>query len=158
MNETNYKLRIVKNDIEIEVGGDKNFVETKFKKLTNEYFNKTGNNLLSQYPGKVKIKSDKSNISIINFVNQKKPKLTSTELMPVLVYYAKHFERAEQFNEKDMKNLYRRYDISKRPKNIYQAILDVNRFKGYFESVPKAKGFFRLTEAGEHFVEVKLSN
>ena len=77
--------------------------------------------------------------------------------MPVLVYYAKHFEGIEKFNEVDIKNLYRRYDISKRPKKIYQAILDINRNKGYFESVPKDKGYFRLTEAGEHFVEVKLT-
>ena len=77
--------------------------------------------------------------------------------MPVLAYYAKHFEGASQINEDDMKKLYRRYDISKRPKNVYQAIVDTNRYKGYFESVPKSKGYFRLTEAGEHFVEVKLT-
>ena len=96
------------------------------------------------------------NISLIDFVNSKKPKDKATELMPVLVYYAKHYEDAEQFNEDDIRNLYRRYDISKRPKNIYQAIIDISRNKGYFESVLKSAGYFRLTEAGEHFVEVKL--
>ena len=157
MKEINYKLKIVKNNIEIEVGGDKSFVEKKFTELTGKYFNKISDDLLYPCPEKNKSESNNSNTSIISFVSQKAPKSTSVELMPVLVYYAKHFERLEQFNEKDIKNLYRRYDISKRPKNIYQAILDVNRYKGYFESVPKAKGFFRITEAGEHFVEVKLS-
>lgn len=154
MNETNYKLKIVKNNIEIEVSGDKNFVEEKFTELASRYLNEVDNNATCPKS----IKADNNSISIIDFVNQKTPKATSVELMPVLVYYAKHFEKLEQFNEKDIKNLYRRYDISKRPKKIYQAITDINRNKGYFESVPKAKGFFRLTEAGEHFVEVKLSN
>lgn len=156
MNEVNYKLKVVKNGIEIEVGGDKDFVEKKFKELVNEYFGKLDKSNINQENNKSK--TNQEEISLIDFVNQKNPKSTATELMPVLVYYAEHFEGVKQINESDVKNLYRRYDISKRPKNIYQAILDINRNKGYFESVPKAKGYFRLTEAGEHFVEVKLIN
>ncbi|OGK52636.1 hypothetical protein A3D00_01470 [Candidatus Woesebacteria bacterium RIFCSPHIGHO2_02_FULL_38_9] len=155
MTEVFYKLKLVKNNIEIEVCGDKDFVEKKFKELTNDYLNKSINNDLDHKNNE--LKTNKKELSLIDFVNQKCPKSTATGLMPVLVYYAKHFEGIEKFNEVDIKNLYRRYDISKRPKKIYQAILDINRNKGYFESVPKDKGYFRLTEAGEHFVEVKLT-
>jgi len=156
MNEASYKLKLVKDNIEIEVDGDKNFVEKKFEELTKKYIDKIQDNFLELNPGH-KTRKVNPSLSIIEYVDQKKPKSKATELMPVLVYYAKHFESIEQFNEQDIKNLYRRYDISKRPKNIYQAILDINRNKGYFESVPKSKGYFRLTEAGEHFVEVKLA-
>lgn len=156
MNEIIYTLKLVKNNIEIEVGGDKEFVERKFKELANDYLGKLSDND-SDYKNN-ELKTNKKKPSLIDFVNQKGPKSTATELMPVLVYYAEHLEETKQFNEDDIKNLYRRYDISKRPKNVYQAILDINRNKGYFESVPRAKGYFRLTEAGEHFVEVKLTN
>lgn len=155
MSETNYKLKVVKSNIEIEVSGDKEFVESKFKELTNSYFGKQVDNGTAHKNDEFKI--DKEEVSLIDFVNQKGPKSTATELMPVLVYYVKHFEGVEKFNQIDIKNLYRRYDISKRPKRVYQAILDINRNKGYFESVPKDKGYFRLTEFGEHFVEVKLT-
>lgn len=160
MKEQNYKLKLCVNGVEIEVAGDKEFVEKKFNELKAEYCDKDNQNVANiqtLHPEENKNVSNKGNISIIEFVNSKKPKPTATELMPVLVYYFKQYENKEQFNENDIKSLYRRYDISKRPKKIYQAILDINRNKAYFESVPKAKGYFRLTEAGEYFVETKLS-
>jgi len=153
MNDKNYKLRLSINGVEIEAFGDKDFVERNFGNLKSEYLGKE--NKKSSVKNNATNLTDK-NISLIDFVNSKKPKDKATELMPVLVYYAKHYEDAEQFNEDDIRNLYRRYDISKRPKNIYQAIIDISRNKGYFESVLKSAGYFRLTEAGEHFVEVKL--
>lgn len=161
MNGQNYKLKLCVNGIEIEVAGDKEFVEKKFNELKEAYFNKNNQNIVGarvEYSEKDKSIGNKKNMSIIEFVNSKKPKSTATELMPVLVYYAKHYKNMNQFNKVDVKSLYRESDnIRKQPQNIYQAILDISRNYGYFEKVPKAKGYFRLTETpGEHLVETKL--
>jgi len=161
MKSINYKLRLSIRGVEIEVVGDRTFVEKKFNSLVERYLGKGKDAALSvplvqEEDSSGQKSEERSKASIHNFVNTKKPRSLTTELMPVLVYFAKRFEGLGQFNESDIKKLYRRYDISKRPKNIYQAILDINRNKGYFESVPKAKGYFRLTEAGEYFVETKL--
>lgn len=156
MNNENFKMRLSINGVEVEVSGDKTFVINKFSELEQKYINKTSNKQpIDITKGQTLLNASK--LTLIDFIEQKKPKSKATELMPVLVYYFKHFEGYKQFNEDDIKTLYRRYDISKRPKNIYQAILDISRHKGYFESVPKEKGYFKITESGEHFVEVKLS-
>ena len=97
MTEVFYKLKLVKNNIEIEVCGDKDFVEKKFKELTNDYLNKSINNDLDHKNNE--LKTNKKELSLIDFVNQKCPKSTATGLMPVLVYYAKHFEGIEKFNK-----------------------------------------------------------
>jgi len=154
MKETNYKLRFAKNGVEIEVTGDKNFVETHFNDLLNDNLSKLTKDRTGQpAPGN---SSADSKFALRDFVEEKQPKDSATELMPVLVYYAKHHEGLKQFNKNDVRNLYRRYDIHKQPQSVYQAILDTSRNKGYFESVPKAKGFFKLTESGEYFVEAEL--
>lgn len=155
MNDENYKIKLKVNEVEIEVAGNQKFTESKFNELENKYI--CGDGAIDLNIKKSQEMQSKTKLSIIDFVDKKQPKLTATELMPVLVYYYKHFDGINKFNEENIKELYRRYDISKRPKNIYQAILDINRNKGYFESIPKEKGYFRLTESGEHFVEVKLS-
>jgi hypothetical protein len=153
MNNENYKLRLSINSVEVEVCGDKDFVERNFANLKSEFLEKEDKESIARNNLTDLIEK---NVSLRDFVNSKKPKDKATELMPVLVYYAKHYENTEQFNEDDIKSLYRRYDISKRPKNIYQAIIDISRNKGYFESVSKSSGYFKITESGEHFVEVKL--
>src|SRR3989339_281682 len=159
MNEKNYKIKISANGVEIEVGGDKEFVESKFNSLKKELFSHEASSVAKkvkkQNIGEEPKEENFGNTSLIDFVNSKKPKSTATELMPVLVYYAKHYKNLDKFNKSDVKNLYKTSgNIKKQPKNIYQAMVDISRNSGYFENVPKAKGYFRINEAGEYFVEV----
>lgn len=152
MNQVNYKLRISKGGIEVEVGGDKIFVEKNFQDLVEKYLENVDKK------NDIKITSNQPLITLYDFVKQKSPKKTAGELIPVLIYYAKYYKGINAFTEADLKSLYRDYDTSvKRPTNMYQAIQDCARTKGFIAKVKGEKGKFKITEKGESFVDVTLS-
>jgi hypothetical protein len=91
--------------------------------------------------------------SLQNFINKKSPKKTASEEMPVIAYYLGKIDKRKrtEIDEEIIKTAYSFTDRV-RPKRIKQAFVD----SLYFDSVTGKKGFYRLNDDGDYFVEVKL--
>ena len=91
--------------------------------------------------------------SLQQFIDEKEPRKVASEEMPVIAYYLRGIDKRKlpEVDEKIMKVAYKKIDRS-RIKRIRQAFID----SSYFEKVPKKKGFYRLNDDGDYFVEVFL--
>lgn len=91
--------------------------------------------------------------SLQQFINEKEPREVASEEMPVIAYYLRDIDKRKlsEVDEKIMKVAYKKINRS-RPKRIEQAFID----SPYFGKVPKKKGFYRLNDDGDYFVEVFL--
>ena len=87
------------------------------------------------------------------FIDEKEPRKVASEEMPVIAYYLRDINKRKipEVDEKTMKVAYKKIDRS-RPKRIKQAFID----SPYFEKIPKKRGFYRLNDDGDYFVEIFL--
>lgn len=91
--------------------------------------------------------------SLQQFIDEKEPRKVASEEMPVIAYYLREIDKRKlpDVDEKIMKNAYKKINRS-RVKRITQAFRDSR----YFENVQEKKGFYRLNDDGDYFVEVIL--
>jgi len=90
---------------------------------------------------------------LLRLYNEKRPK-SQIAKVTVFAYYLKHFKGKEEFATKDIKGLYEVLRLPL-PKKYSQAIWDASSKRGFVAKTEK-KGLYRITEAGEKFVEEKL--
>ena len=90
---------------------------------------------------------------LLKFYNEKKPK-SQVATVTVFAYYLKHFKGKEEFTTTDIKDLYETLKLPV-PKKYSQAIWDASSKRGFVIKGEK-KGLYKISEAGERFVEEKL--
>lgn len=91
--------------------------------------------------------------SLQQFIDEKEPRKVASEEMPVIAYYLREIDKRKlpDVDEKIMKMAYK--EINRFPvKRITQAFKDSR----YFEKVPGKKGFYKLNDDGDYFIEVIL--
>ncbi|RKX56108.1 MAG: hypothetical protein DRP29_09895, partial [Thermodesulfobacteriota bacterium] len=156
MEQKTYKIRINLQNGEIEVEGDKEFVETEIKTLLEE-FQKLRKVYASLEESAQLEKEQKSILKekkpyIKEFVKEKNPS-TAQETAVVLAYYLKEYERKETFNAEDIKKIWTASGW-KPPKKIWQSVIDGKNRYQWFEEV--SRGEYKISPHGIYFVENEL--
>jgi len=151
MLESNYSIKYRKGDLEIEVHGDKDFVESKFKELFERKLEPVSKK--AEVKIEAAVSEDKKDMSLAEFLNSKQTKGHDDKIL-VFGYYLEKFADESSFNVKDIEKCYQ--EVALPPtKNIptYTTILIK---KGYIMSVPEKKDnkkAWQLTQSGEKYVE-----
>lgn len=150
MLETHYFIKYKKGDLEIEVGGDKNFVEEKFKELLG---------LKYEPPPKREIKEETPvteidrKMSVVEFLKAKSPKSHGDKIL-VFGYFLEKFRECSPFNLNDIEICYKEARLPK-TKNFRPYITQLIR-DGYLmdaEEKKDSKKSWVLTDSGLKYVE-----
>lgn len=145
MSETNYRIRYRKGDFEVEVQGDKDWVEKKFKELTE---------------GKVVTlegitpEVEALPTSLVEFVKAKGNPRKHTDIAIVFSFWLHKKEKMSSFNVDDIERCYTEARIPK-PKNIGDLMNRVQG-RGYLMPAPKKKDNKKawiITTSGEKYVK-----
>lgn len=145
MTNMTYRIRVKKGDLEVEVEGDKQWVEGKFEELTSEksYASVTVESHAQAMPN-----------TLVEFLEAKGNPQKHTELITVFAYWLLKAERMENFNVKDIISCYDKTRRAK-PSNANQIINSNVRYNMFAQASDKKEGYMAwfLTHTGEQFVE-----
>lgn len=150
MIESTYVLRYKKGDIEIEVQGDKAFVEEKFKELLN--LGGQAAEKREKAPAEQITQTEKS-MSLSEFMKRRNPKSHGDKIL-VFGYYLEKIKGYESFNLDDIEKCYQDARLPK-TKNFSLYITRLIR-KGYLmdsEQKKDNKKAWKLTKDGIDYVE-----
>jgi len=144
-NETNYRLKYRKGDFEVDVQGDKTWVENKFKELTEGKL--IG---LEELPPETKGLPT----SLVEFIRAKGNPSKHPDITIVFSYWLHKKEEMSSYNVDDIEKCYDETRISK-PKNIGDLM---NRVQGKGYLMPasekkEGKKAWVITRTGEEYVE-----
>jgi len=149
MLESNYSIKYRKGELEIEVHGDKSFVESKFKEL----FEAKLEAVSKKAEVKVEtIPEGKKEMSLAEFLNSKQPKAHGDKIL-VFGYYLEKQKGYGSFNRDDIEKC---YIDSKTPKTTNIGVYISQLISGgYIMPVEKKdnKKAWQLTTSGETYVE-----
>jgi len=142
----NYRIRMRKGNFELEVQGDKEWVEAKFDELT------TGEN--QEAPAPSEPSEEQIPKTLGEFLEMKHNPQKHTELVAAYAYWLLKAEQKQSFNVKDIISC---YDMTRRvkPKNPNQ-IINVNIRNNLFARASENKDGYKawfLTHTGEEFVK-----
>lgn len=145
MSAVTYRLKLKKGDFEVEVQGDKEWVESKFEKLTTEQISIAGIK-------KAELRGMPQTLG--EFLDQRGNPQKHTEVVAVFAYWLFKVENMESFNVKDIVNCYDKTRKAK-PSNPNQ-IINTNVASHLFaEAGEKKEGYkaWVITRTGEEYVE-----
>jgi len=148
MSETNYKIKYKKGDFELEVQGDKAWVEAKFKELTKSEA------ILQPSVATPETKPLGLPVSLAEFVKSKSSPDQHNVLVVIFGYWLIHKENLKSFNSKDIKKCYDDTRISE-SKNTSQ-YLNYAQGSGYFKRLDEEKDgltAWTITPTGDEYVE-----
>ena len=150
MIETKYVLRYKKGDLEIEVQGDKEFVETKFQELLK--FKIESKEEFQSVTDISRISPDKE-LSLGEFIKQKNPKSHGDKIL-MFGYYLERIKGYESFNIDDIEKCYQDVRMPK-TKNFSPYITQLIREGKIMDSEAKKdnKKAWLLTKDGMEYVE-----
>lgn len=145
MTDIPYRIKLKKGDFEIEVQGDKLWVENKFKELTAKEIGIAGAReaLPRGMPE-----------TIGEFLDQKGDPQKHTEVVAVFAYWLFKVEKMESFNVKDIVECYNKTRKVK-PSNPNQ-IINTNVASYLFAEAEEKKDGYKawvITRTGEEYVE-----
>jgi hypothetical protein len=145
MNETNYRIRYKKDNFEVEVQGDKDWVEKKFGELTTKEI------VVAGAKGK---EVEGMPPTLVEFLGVKGNPKKHTDIMAVFAYWLLKVEKMDSFNVNDVLAC---YDTTKKtkPKNPNQTINNNIGRKVFAEAKEKKdelKAWF-ITDTGQEHVE-----
>jgi hypothetical protein len=152
MSENNYRIRYKKGDLEVEVQGDKAWVEAKFKELTTKEITIVGAKVPQIQGAKIEGKALPS--SLVEFLKQKGSPKRHCDRVTIFGYWLFHKKGMRIFNRADIQKCYSSSRISEST-NTAQIINDVQG-TGYFrrEEEKKDGGIaWTITPTGEAYVE-----
>jgi len=153
MTEQNYRIRIKQDAIEIEVEGDKEFVEKHI-----EEFKKVLPEIAKELPPKKVLEVPKGGalegLSLAEFYKQKRPK-DHNETVVVFAYWLTKKKGQEEVKTSDIGACFDEARIPK-PKNVRQHIRIMASGKKACLTAGSQKGWYKLTLTGEEFVEKEL--
>jgi hypothetical protein len=145
MTESNYKIRYKKGDFELEIQGDKEWVEQKLKELTESEM--VASEVLTS-------KTKTISGSLVEFLKSKGNPRSHTDKATIFSYWLFHKEKMNCYNIDDIEKCYDEARITK-PKNITDVMNKIQK-KGYVKPVPKEKNGKKawiITQTGEEYVE-----
>jgi len=145
MSETNYRIKYRKGDFEVEVQGDKDWVEKKFEEMTTKEITIVG----AKAPKKEGMPE-----SLGEFLDIKGNPKKHTDIMAVFAYWLFKVEKMESFNAKDILGCYDQTRITK-PEREHVAI-DNNVKRHLFAEAKEKKDAVKawvITKTGEEYVE-----
>lgn len=157
MTEQNYKIRIKLGKVEIEVEGDKEFVEKHI-----EEFKKEIPKIVKELPSKEKTvipetqeeKVELKGLSLVEFYKQKDPK-NHNETVVVFAYWLTEKEKKEEFSPKDIENCYSKIGI-KKPANVPQIMkILASGGKAYLIKT-RERGIYKISMLGKDLIEKEL--
>ena len=146
MNETNYRIKYRKGDFEVEVQGDKDWVEKKFEQLVTE----------KVVPKAVTVTEEAIGLpaSLVEFLKQKGEPKKHIDRITVFGYWLFHKKNVRNFNVRDFEKCYSESRITE-PSNISDQ-LNRAQAKGYFRVVDQLKDGLKtwtITLTGERYVD-----
>lgn len=144
MNEAVYKIRYRKGDFEIEIQGDKEWVEAKFKEIIREKITAP-----MAITAETRVLPD----SLVEFLRGKGNPKEHTDIAIVFSYWLFHKENMSAYNIDDIAKCYDEARISK-PKNITDTMNKLQA-KGYLKPVGEKDGkkAWVITQTGKEYVE-----
>jgi len=157
MTEQHYRIRIKQGEVEIEVEGDKEFVEKHIRELRGEVSKTVKESPLKEEVSTLETLKDVAQLeklSLTEFYKQKRPS-GHNETVLVFAYWLTKKESKEEFKPKDILSCYDEVRVPK-PKNIHQHMIELASGKRAYLTKGSKKGFYRLTLTGEEFVEKEL--
>jgi hypothetical protein len=159
MVEQTYKIRFKTGSSEIEIEGDKIFVEEKLSFLLKEIkSNPTTVNNAEPSTQRKKVESIGASTSagekpqIKAFIAEKQPN-SGVKIATVIAYYLFKFEGKNTFVDDDIKKLWIASGC-KPPKALHQMLIDCKNEKGWFDFV--SRGTYKINEHGIYFVEYEM--
>lgn len=146
MSETNYRIKYKKGDFEVDVQGDKAWVETKFKELTaGKVINEGERPGMEVLPG-----------SLVEFLKAKGSPIEHNDIVLGFSYWLSKKKGFTSYNAKDIEDCYVEARISK-PANINDA-MNANQGKGYLMTTEKKdrRKAWIITQSGEKLVKASF--
>jgi len=145
MSEANYRIRYKKGDFEVELQGDKDWVDSKFKELTES---KTISPAVTSSKGVVPA------TSLVEFIKAKGNPSDHTDIAIIFSYWLHKKEKMISYNKTDIENCYAKARITK-PANVTDLM---NRVQGKGYVMPASekkdnKKAWVITRSGENYVE-----
>lgn len=145
MSDVNYRIRVRKGDFEVEVQGDKNWVEEKFKDLTSQEVavSMAEEAAAKGIPG-----------TLGEFLDQKGNPSKHTDSIAVFAYWLFKVVKIGSFNVRDVIDCYDRTRKAK-PSNPNQ-IINQDVATHIFAEAPEKKDGLKawvITRTGEEYVE-----
>lgn len=140
-----YRIRVKKGDSEIEVEGDKQWVEDRFKELKTE-------KAYASVP--VETAPQGMPNTLVEFLETKGNPQKHTALIAVFAYWLLKAEKMEAFNVRDIVSCYDKTRRAK-PSNPNQIVNSNVRYNLFAQASEKKDGYIAwfLTHTGEQFVE-----
>lgn len=155
MTEQNYRIRIKLSNVEIEVEGDKEFVEKNI-----EEFKKEMPKIAKELPSKEKTAIQETQkevglegLSLAEFYKKKNPK-TDVETVLIVAYYLCTTEKKEEFFNKDIKNATDK--IGHKITNIAQILKEAAKGNKAYLVKGSRRGSWTITLEGKRFVDEEL--
>ena len=150
-----YRIRIKKGNVEIEVEGDKDFVEKHIGELKNE-LSKFIRKMPIEDSGKVIEKSNEEleNISLAEFYKLKSPK-DHNETVMVFAYWMTEKEIKKEITPKDINKCYSKIGVSK-PVNIPDIMKKLASGKKAYLVKTGKRGFYKISMLGRDLIEKEL--
>lgn len=145
MSERNYRIKYRKDDFEVDVQGDKEWVEQKFKELTERK---------AVAPKEVPTKTELVSMSLAEFVRTKGNPSRNTDRAIIFSYWLHHRENVTSYNINDIRKCYSDARIT--PPNNLTDTMNLNQGKGYLMHVSEKKDGKKtwvITQTGEEYVE-----
>lgn len=147
MSEANYRIKYKIGDFELEVQGDKAWVEAKFKELMETR--------VIQQPLVVSPKEKFGlPLSLAEFIKSKGSPDQHNVLVVIFGYWLIHKENMKSFNSKDMKKC---YDDTRIPESTNTSqYLNIAQGSGYFKRLDEEKDgltAWTITPTGDEYVE-----
>lgn len=157
MDESPYRIKYRKNDFEIEVQGDKEWVEEKFEELTKgTYHEKTSTATKSTSEGSPDAEPTKvtnPQLSVVEFLRTKGNPKRHTDRVLIFCYWLHHFKKIESYNVKDIETCYLEARILQ-PKNLSDSLNKVQK-RGFIMPVSDEKDKMKtwvITQSGEDYI------
>jgi hypothetical protein len=152
MSELNYRIRYRKGDFEVEVQGDKTWVEAKFKELTTP---ETSPRV--QLMVKPTAVAEELPESLAEFLNQLGNPSPHSTLVVIFGYWLIHKEKYQSFNIKDIDKCYGDTRITTSA-NTSQYLNEAQGY-GHFKRLDEKKDnlvAWTITPTGDKFVKEQL--
>ena len=152
MSETNYRIRYRNGDFEVEVQGDKTWVEAKFKELTTPVTSPKVKTIV-----KPTAEIEEFPESLAEFLNQLGNPSVHSTLVVIFGYWLIHKERFQSFNTKDIRKCYDKTRIA--PSANTSQYLNEAQGYGYFKRLDEKKDnlvAWTITPTGDKFTKEQL--
>jgi hypothetical protein len=145
VSDTSYRIKVKQGDLEVEVQGDKDWVERKFKEVTTQ-----------EIPISIskEVVPKEMSRTLGEFLDQKGNPSKHTDSVVVFAYWLFKVEKMATFNVQDILDCYNKTRKAK-PSNVNQ-IINQNVASHIFAEAPEKKDSLKawvITRTGEEYVE-----